>query len=206
RLLPFRVICVLGMNDGEFPRRDPAAGLNRLTAELGTEKRRVGDRSTREDDRLRFPPLLAAARDVFYASWIGADPRDGSEREPSVLVSELLEAAAAQHAHAPGDIPKIAAELVVRHPLQPFSPEAFGAGGEPRRFSYRRAWRDAAAQPSAQRSALAPWFDGHALPPPADADDIDLATALPLESLRRFLLNPSREFLRRMRVRLPEVR
>src|SRR5690606_9723826 len=30
-------------------------------------------------------------------------------------------------------------------------------------------------------------------------------TALPLESLRRFLLNPSREFLRRMRVRLPEV-
>lgn len=34
RLLPFRVICLLGMNDGDFPRRDPAAGLNRLTAEL----------------------------------------------------------------------------------------------------------------------------------------------------------------------------
>src|SRR5690606_37224070 len=44
RLLPFRVICVLGMNDGDFPRRDPAAGLNRLTAELGSDARRIGDR------------------------------------------------------------------------------------------------------------------------------------------------------------------
>src|SRR5690606_15919739 len=101
RLLPFRVICVLGMNDGEFPRRDPAAGLNRLTAELGTPDRRHGDRSTREDDRFLFLQLMAAAQDVFYVSWIGRDPRDGSEREPSVLVSELLEAAAAQHEHPP---------------------------------------------------------------------------------------------------------
>ncbi|MEG2981639.1 MAG: exodeoxyribonuclease V subunit gamma, partial [Stenotrophomonas sp.] len=46
RLLPFRVICLLGMNDGDFPRRDNAAGLNRLTAELGTPQRRHGDRST----------------------------------------------------------------------------------------------------------------------------------------------------------------
>src|SRR6185312_8470207 len=82
RLLPFRAICLLGMNDGDFPRRDPAAGLNRLTAELG------------------------------------ADQRDGSAREPSAVVSELLAAAAAYHA-----VPDIAVqELVLRHPLQPFSP------------------------------------------------------------------------------------
>ena len=68
RLLPFRVICVLGMNDGDFPRRDPAPGLNRLTAELGTDKRRVGDRSTRNDDRFLFLQLFTAAQDVFYLS------------------------------------------------------------------------------------------------------------------------------------------
>ncbi|MFR0657387.1 hypothetical protein SB719_22860, partial [Pantoea sp. SIMBA_079] len=50
RLLPFRAICLLGMDDGDFPRRDSAAGLNRLTAELGTDRRQVGDRSTRDDD------------------------------------------------------------------------------------------------------------------------------------------------------------
>ena len=94
RLLPFRVICLLGMNDGDFPRRDPAAGLNRLTAELGTDQRRHGDRSTRDDDRYLFLQLFSAAQDVFYVSWLGADPRDGSAREPSALVSELLAAAA----------------------------------------------------------------------------------------------------------------
>ncbi|WP_039730783.1 exodeoxyribonuclease V subunit gamma [Pseudoxanthomonas sp. GW2] len=204
RLLPFRVICVLGMNDGQFPRRDPAAGLNRLTAELGTGKRRVGDRSTREDDRFLFLQLLAAAQDVFYVSWIGADPRDGSEREPSVLVSELLEAAVEQHAHPPGETAGLADALVVRHPLQPFAAAAFGAGGEPRRFSYRRDWREAAAQPAARRSVLGPWFQGQALPPPPDPDEPG-EPVLPLEALRRFLLNPAREFLARVHVRLPEL-
>ena len=42
RLLPFRAICLLGMNDGDYPRRDPAAGLNRLVAELGNGQRRAG--------------------------------------------------------------------------------------------------------------------------------------------------------------------
>ena len=61
RLLPFRAICVLGMNDGDYPRRDPVAGLNQLTAELGTSKRRRGDRSLREDDRYLFLQLFTAA-------------------------------------------------------------------------------------------------------------------------------------------------
>ncbi|KGM56790.1 hypothetical protein N799_02560, partial [Lysobacter arseniciresistens ZS79] len=124
RLLPFRAICVLGLDDGAYPRRDPAAGLNRLTAELGSPRRRHGDRSLREDDRFLFLQLLASAGDVFYLSYLGADARDGSEREPSVLVAELLDAAAAQHAD-----PATAREaLVVRQPLQPFAPAAFGAG------------------------------------------------------------------------------
>ena len=98
RLLPFRAICVLGMNDGDYPRRDPAAGLNQLTAELGTKQRRHGDRSLREDDRYLFLQLFSAASEVFYLSYLGADPRDGSVRESSVLVSELLDAAARYHA------------------------------------------------------------------------------------------------------------
>jgi len=196
RLLPFRVICVLGMNDGDFPRRDPAAGLNRLTAELGTARRRHGDRSLREDDRFLFLQLFAAAQDVFYVSYLGADPRDGTAREPSVLVGELLDAAAAYHAD-----PQAAKEaLVVRPPLQPFSPAAFGGDGEPRRFSYRRAWHPAAGALAGTRSRLAPWF-GQPLPPPEDAGD-----GLPLEALRRFLLDPAGQFLAlRLGLRLPDA-
>src|SRR5690606_19666417 len=150
RLLPFRVICLLGMNDGEFPRRDPAAGINRLTAELGTDKRRHGDRSTRDDDRFLFLQLFSSAQDVFRVSWIGADPRDGSAREPSAVVSELLAAAAAYHE---GVEPE---DLVLHHSLQPFSPAAFGSE-DPRHFSYDAHWHPAARRHSGARSSLRPW-------------------------------------------------
>ena len=195
RLLPFRVICLLGMNDGDFPRRDPAAGLNRLIAELGTDKRRHGDRSTRDDDRYLFLQLFSSAQDVFYVSWIGADPRDGSAREPSAVVSELLAAASDYHEDGkPG-------ALVLRHPLQPFSPAAFGSG-DPRHFSYRDHWHPAAGRLSGARTALAPWMDAAVslAPPPKEE------TELSLDALRRFLLAPAEQFLRqRLGLRLAEL-
>lgn len=185
RLLPFRVICVLGLNDGDFPRRDPAAGLNQLTAELDTPRRRRGDRSTREDDRFLFLQLFAAAQDVFYLSYLGADPRDGSVREPSVLVSELLDAAAAYHR----DVEAARAQLTVRHALQPFSPAAFG-DGDARRFSYRRQWHPAAGRISGQRQTLPAWLDG-ALPATPQAAETEVS----LDALRRFLGDPAGQFL-----------
>ena len=203
RLLPFRAICLLGMDDGAFPRRDPAGGLDRLTADLAGGRRMPGDRSTRDDDRFLFLQLFAAAQDVFYVSYQGADPRDGSVREPSVLVSDLLAAADAQH------LPQAqaAARLVVRHPLQPFAPAAFGGGDEPRRFSYHAQWWPAAAQPWARRQPLPAWFDNEALAPP-DAGTVHGAepATLSLDALRRFLQAPAEAFLRqRMGLRLAEI-
>ncbi|AQU47256.1 exodeoxyribonuclease V subunit gamma [Xanthomonas oryzae] len=202
RLLPFRVICLLGMNDGDFPRRDPAAGLNRLTAELGTDRRRHGDRSTREEDRFLFLQLFASAQEVFYLSYLGADARDGSVREPSVLVSELLSSAAHYHAAS-----NALDTLVVRHPLQPFAAAAFGAlgdesdaGADPRRFSYRRQWRPAVDSLVGQRQPLAPWVAG-ALP----ADDTALQASVSIDELRRLFADPAGQFLRhRLGMRLPD--
>jgi exodeoxyribonuclease V gamma subunit len=203
RLLPFRAICLLGMNDGDFPRRDPGAGLNRLTAELGTTARRRGDRSTRDDDRYLFLQLFASAQDVFYLSWLGADARDGSVREPSALVNELLAAAGAYHA-----VPAAAAKaLVLRHPLQPFSPDAFGlrteAGTQDARvFSYRRHWHPAAGRLSDTRVALPPWLARDAALAPASEPEAELS----LDALRRFLLDPAGHFLRqRLALRLPDI-
>ncbi len=188
RLLPFRVICILGLNDGDFPRRDPAAGLNQLTAELDSPRRRPGDRSLREDDRFLFLQLFAAAQDAFYLSYLGADPRDGTAREPSVLVSELIDAAMKYHVD-PVDAGK---GFVVRHALQPFSPAAFG-GGDPRRFSYRRQWHPAAGSVGGARAALPPWCTT-ALPVLAGATDRSEDT-LSLDELRRFLIDPAGQFL-----------
>jgi exodeoxyribonuclease V gamma subunit len=205
RLIPFRAICLLGMNDGDYPRRDPAGGLNRLAAELGTAARRHGDRSLRDDDRFLFLQLFAAASDAFYLSYLGADPRDGSQREPSTLVSELLDVIARYHA----DPARVRAQFTVREPLQPFAPAAFGAdagGGaddlEPRRFSYRSEWRPAVdAGARSQRLELGPWLD-EALPPD-DAADRD--GAINYQDLRSFLRDPPTAFLRqRLGLKLPD--
>lgn len=194
RLLPFRVICVLGLNDSEYPRRDPAGGLNKLAQELTTPARRFGDRSVREDDRFLFLQLLASAQDVFYVSWLGADPRDGSAREPSVLVSELLDAAAVYH-HDPAAARR---ELVLHHSLQPFSPRAFGDGDDPRRFSYQATWHPAADALRGPRAPLGPWFTDV-------LSEAEAETELPLVALRRFLADPPAHFLRtRMGLRLPD--
>ncbi|MDI9238123.1 exodeoxyribonuclease V subunit gamma [Lysobacter sp. LF1] len=193
RLIPFRVICVLGMNDGDYPRRDPVGGLNRMAMELTTPQRRHGDRSLREDDRFLFLQLFASAGEVFYASWLGADPRDGSAREPSVLVSELLDVAG--HYHHAVDARDA---LVLHHPLQPFSPRTFGIRDEPRHFSYQATWHPAADALAAPRIDPAPWFSDVL---PAEPSP----TELPLIALRRFLVDPAGQFLRqRMRMRLPD--
>lgn len=209
RLLPFRVICLLGMNDGDFPRRDPAAGLNKLVADMAAGRRKPGDRSTRDDDRFLFLQLFSSAQDVFYLSYLGADPRDGSEREPSVLVGELLDAVAACHAPLEGETgearkARTAKQLVVRHPLQPFAPAAFGDADEPRRFSYRAQWHPAAGRVGGAREALSPWL-AEALPAPAGAD-ARADDVLPLEALRRFFADPQGQFLaQRLGLRLPDA-
>jgi len=131
-------------------------------------------------------------------SYRGADPRDGSAREPSVLVSELLDAADGQHAPEA----KAGQALVVHHPLQPFAPAAFGAGDEPRRFSYRSQWWEAAAGATRKRERLPRWFDDAAMAMPAGEAEPRLSA----DALKRFLVAPAEAFLRqRLGLRLAEV-
>ena len=198
RLIPFRVICLLGMDDGAFPARDARDPLNRIAQALETGERRVGDPSRRDADRYLFLQLFASAADAFHVSWQGFDPRDGSAREPSSVVAELLQVAS--HYHADPD--EARSQLVVRHALQPFSPAAFGAAhageaqADPRRFSYDARWRPAAdAVPGA---AAPPPF---AIRPLArdDADD-----GLDLDRLRHALNRPQAYWLRHgLRLHLP---
>src|SRR6185312_16227635 len=90
RVVPFRVICLLGMDEAAFPRRDPG-GLDPLTADRRAGHPQRGDRSVRQDDRLLFLQLIAAARDTLYISWIGRDAHSNETLAPSVVVAELMD-------------------------------------------------------------------------------------------------------------------
>ena len=128
RLIPFEVVCLLGMDEAAFPARDARDSVNLLARQLGTPERRVGDPSRRDADRYLFLQLFASAGRVLYLSWCGMDPRDNSKREPSAVLAELLDAAVDAHEAADEQARAGVKEaLVVRHALQPFSPAAFGA-------------------------------------------------------------------------------
>lgn len=189
RLVPFKVICLLGMNDGEFPRRDPPGSLNRLSAQLSGPHRQIGDRSLRDDDRGLFLQLFAAATDVFYASYLGRDPRSGESMPPSVVVAELLDVAS-QYFDGP-DAARQA--LTVVHPLQPFSVAAVGGdvgdGSDARRFTYQAGWARAAAQTRLQRSPPPPFAT------PLPDSEPAVISDWTREQLVRVLSHPPRAFL-----------
>ncbi|QLC72968.1 exodeoxyribonuclease V subunit gamma [Pseudomonas sp. LPB0260] len=159
RSLPFRQVCLLGLDDGALPRRTPAAGFD-----LIAQKPRRGDRARRLDDRYLLLETLLSARGGLYLSYVGRDPRSNAELPPSVLVCELLEVVDLTAACADGGA--ASAHITLEHPLQPFAPDNFAAG---RRAGFAASWFRAAqrlsepvqAQPEPFASALpAPGPDG----------------------------------------------
>lgn len=189
RAIPFRVICLLGLNDTDFPRRQHPPGFD-----LVAQAPRPGDRSRRLDDRHLFLEALLSARDVLYLSYLGRDVRDNAERVPSVVVGELLDYVDRGWTLADGARPS---ERLVRcHPLQPFSPRLFD-GRDPELFSYDPRWLEAARRPEAEAARA---FVSDPLPPPEET-----SRTVSLDDLVGFFRNPAAGFLeRRLGVR-PEA-
>jgi len=111
RSIPFKAICLLGMNDGDYPRQKAPRDFD-----LMAQSWRAGDRSRREDDRYLFLEAILSARQKLYISWQGHRATDNSEQPPSVLVAQLIE-----YLHA-GWTPALEPE---KQPLQPFSESYF---------------------------------------------------------------------------------
>ena len=121
RSIPFEVVCLLGMNDGDYPRPASRSDFD-LMAQPG--RSRPGDRSRRSDDRQLMLDALLAARRLLYVSWSGRSARDNGEQPPSVLVSQLRDYLAAGW---PGG--DVLAARTTEHPLQPFSRRYFDGAG-----------------------------------------------------------------------------
>jgi exodeoxyribonuclease V gamma subunit len=183
RAIPFRQICLLGMNDGDYPRARPP-----LDFDLMGQDYRPGDRSRREDDRYLLLEALLSARDALTISWVGRSIRDNGERPPSVLVGQLRDhLAAGWQLPAEGDL---LAALTTEHPLQPFSRRYFDA--DDALFSYASEWR-------AVHEGVAASRHDEPLDPAENEAPIDLLT------LQRFLRNPADHFFAaRLKVHLAE--
>lgn len=198
RPLPFRIIALLGMGDGEFPRntKPPSFDLMQLWY-------RHGDRSSRLDDRYLFLELLLSARERILISYRGEDVKSGKPRPMSPVVAELLEfigkVGFSQAVDPEQDpLPEVDRALHIRHPLQAFSPSYFD-GRDERLFSYSaEAGRIAAAVGSG--SATHHVLFAGPLPEPEDEFH-----RVRLDDLCRFYRNPVHYlFTKRLGVRVRE--
>ncbi|MGH8581213.1 MAG: exodeoxyribonuclease V subunit gamma [Gammaproteobacteria bacterium] len=193
RALPARVIALIGMHDGAYPRAEPAAGFDLMAREP-----RLGDRHRRQDDRYAFLDQLLAAREVFYLSYQGLDPRDGRAQPPSILVSEILNYLDRAYRGPQDRVPSRV--LTLRHPLQGFSPNYFTmAQGDnaPGLFSYA-AHYCTALQGAGGQAEGAVFFDAPLAEAGPEWRDLSL------DELLRFYRNPCRYLLQqRLSMRLP---
>lgn len=191
RSIPFQVVCLIGMNDGAYPRSHRPPGFDLMAHHF-----RRGDRSRRNDDRYLFLEALVSARRCLYLSFVGNSIRDNSAIPPSVLVSELLDTLRQGFCGSDGQ-GNILEQVLTRHPLQAFSRRYFG--GDQRLFSYSQQLCEAGQEAGRGESEPQPLI-GTVLPEPDEP-----WRSVDLERLIRFLANPARYLLRqRLGIHLEE--
>lgn len=179
RSVPHRVVCLVGLDDGVFPRAVGVDGDDALA-----RRPRVGERDRRAEDRQLLLDAILAAGERLVVTYTGAAEHTGQERPPAVPLGELLDTLD-RTAAAP-----VRSRVLVRHPLQAFDPRNHVAGAlaGPEPFSFDRASLEGARAAVRARRPVPVFLDQPLLPAPAR--DLTLA------ELGRFLHHPARFFLR----------
>lgn len=169
RAIPFKVVCLLGMNDGDYPRLHTPNSFD-----LMQYHHLRGDRVRRDDDRYLFLEAILSARQHLYISYIGRSIIDNQAKEPSVLVNQLL-AYLAQHG-APLE--------PMAQSMMPFSPENFTNKSQlPRSFAAK--WLPLAkAELALEEFAVA-------------FPEFEKVSEIELDDLVRFVENPLKFFFER---------
>lgn len=184
RSIPFKVVCLLGMNDGAYPRTSLSLGFD-----LISKNPQRGDRSRRDDDRYLFLEAILSAQQQLYISYIGRDIRDNSQRYPSVLVDELLDylaqnyvIAGDEHLNVEQSAQKLKQHLTLFHSRMPFNVTNFMPLS--RQQSYADEWL-----PAAKRQ-------GEYIPFVSELSPLAIPE-ITVEDLKRFYHHPIRFLLSR---------
>jgi exodeoxyribonuclease V gamma subunit len=165
RSVPHRVVCLLGLDDGVFPRVGAVDGDDVLARDPMT-----GERDLRSEDRQLFLDAILAATETLVVTYTGANEYSGQPRPPAVPLGELLDALDLT-ATAP-DGASVRDAVTVRHPLQPFDARNLTPGalvpGQP--FVFDRAALAGARAAAGERRPVPSFLPAPLPPPPADPD------------------------------------
>lgn len=195
RGIPFRVVCMLGMDEAAFAAGSPNGD------DLTTADPRLGDRDRRSDVRQSLTETVLAAQQHLVVIRNGRSVVTNQPMPAAVVVAELVDVIA--DTIDPEARRSAIARLTITHPRQSFDERNFEmAGSRSIDAGPEGPW---SFDPIARAGAAARLSPGKA--PPFLA--VPLADAAPavinLADLRDFLANPSRWFLRSvLEVNLPD--
>ena len=179
RSVPHRVVCLIGLDDGVFPRSGSVDGDDALG-----RRPRTGERDVRSEDRQLLLDAVLAAGETLVVTYTGANEQSGQGRPPAVPLGEILDSLDRTAAEP------VRHQVLVRHPLQPHDARNLvpGALVGSTAFSFDASALAGARAAAGPRRPLPAFLDG-----PLDerpAKDVSLV------ELKRFFAHPVREFLR----------
>ncbi|UCG14409.1 MAG: exodeoxyribonuclease V subunit gamma [Deltaproteobacteria bacterium] len=181
RSIPFKIICLVGMNGEAYPRESRPLGFDLLAKDP-----QPGDRSRRNDDRYLFLEAVLSARETLYISYVGQSIQDSSPLPPSVLVSELSDYIEQGFEIRDGDILD---SIQTIHRLQAFSPKYFN--DDEKLFSYSKDNFRVAEQAQQPREDRPPLIGEGLAEPGAEWKTVELG------DLCSFWSNPAKYLLRK---------
>ena len=203
RSIPHQVVCIVGLDDGAFPRSSGGLGFD-----LTEREDAVGDRNRRDEDRFLFLEALLAARRHLVLTATGRDVRTNEPRPTAVPLAELLDVLDRVGTTGAADRP-VRATVTTDHPLQAFSPRNFGItadGDVAAPVAYDRSQLEAAEAARSPRRGHHHFLDG-SLPVRATAGSTDPDVEVPVADLVAALVHPTRHLLqRRLGLHLREFR
>lgn len=177
RTIPFKILCIAGLNDGEFPRQDKPFGFD-----LMARARKRGDRNIREDDRYLFLESMLAAKARLILSYVGYEAGHFNPLPPSSVLQELL--THLDHAFVTESGEPISHQIFLKHPAHPFDHRYFDPrfpqflSYDPMHYLVANTVKDQQVQPF--------------LTEPLEPQEI--AQPIPFQRFIKFWVHPSRYF------------
>lgn len=189
RSIPFKVVCLIGMNEGDYPRLETNVSFDLMSMTPG----RAGDRSRRSDDRYLFLEALCSAREQLYLSYCAHDARDNSEQFPSILVSELRDYCARTFTVEVDNAQiECLKHWTIEHRLQPFHTAYFSGDANGQLLSYSDNWLALHHEKSID-DALS-METASSRPVPSESVSLETADAMQLDDLVSWANHPLRYY------------